>query len=488
MWNTTRHRQMCRLVVLLAVVVSPAAPALAEPSVVRTWNAAMLQAVRDTRMAPMHVARALAIVHTCTFDAWAAYDRRAVGTRLGGALRRPAAEWTDGNKAEAISYAAYRALVDLFPTARASLFDPLMADLGYDVENRAADGTPAGIGNTACAAVVAFRHRDGANQRGDLNGGAPYSDYTGYMPVNDPWTLRDPNRWQPLLQPSGEPQAFLAAHWGRVAPFALAHAGQLRPPRPVPYERVPYEKQAREVVALSARLTDVHKAIASYWADGPATETPPGHWNLFAQWVSARDGHGIDQDVQLFFALGNALLDASIAVWECKRAFDYVRPISAIRFLYGGTPIEAWGGPYHGTRLIDGSTWEPYLPTPPFAEYVSGHSTFSAAAASVLTFFTGSRRFGLEVTVPAFSSTIEPGAVPATDVTLRWSTFDAAADEAGMSRRLGGIHFEDADTRGRHMGKRVGQLAWARARAHIEGRIDLRRAPPAAHAPGSPDH
>jgi hypothetical protein len=456
-------------VALVAVTGWPAV-AGAQEGLVPSWNGVMLQAVRNTSMAPMHVARALAIVHTCTYDAWAAYDQRALGTRLGGSLRRPPAEWTAANKAEAISHAAYRALVDLFPGQRELLFDPMMARLGYAPAPAATGTTPAGIGNTACAAVLGFRHRDGSNQLGDVNGGAPYSDYTGYEPVNDARYLTDPNRWQPLLQPNGDPQTFLAPHWGRVVPFALSAADQFMPPKPALDSTGRYQTQARELVQASAQLTDAQKVIASYWADGPATETPPGHWSLFARWVSARDGHGTDQDVQLFFALGNALLDASIAVWDCKRAFDYIRPVSAIRYLYGGQPVASWGGPYQGTQIIDGATWQSYLPTPPFAEYVSGHSTFSAAAATVLTLFTGSKRFGLEVTIPALSSPIEPGVVPARDVTLAWSTFDAAADQAGLSRWYGGLHFRDGDIRGRHMGRKIGQEVWARARAYIEGR------------------
>jgi hypothetical protein len=229
-------------------------------------------------------------------------------------------ERTDTNKAEAVSYAAHRALVDLFPDQRESLFDPLMTDLGYLPGIEPGATTPGGIGNTACQAVLAFRHQDRSNQLGDINGGGPYSDYTGYQPVNDPWTLYDLNRWQPLVQPDGRTQTFLAPHWGRVVPFALRSPDQFMPPDPAVASKPLYEKQARELVEISAGLTDAQKVIAWYWADGPATETPPGHWNLFAQWVSMRDGHGID-DVKLFFALGNALLDASIAVWDCKVAF-----------------------------------------------------------------------------------------------------------------------------------------------------------------------
>lgn len=142
------------------------------------WDNAALQAIRLTKPGPPIAARALAIVHTAMYDAWAAYDETAVGTRLGGALRRPAAERTLVNKTEALSYAAYRSLVDLFPS-QTPAFDALMASMGYDPRNVSTDaGTVAGVGNVAAAEVIAFRHHDGANQLGDLHPGA-YSDYTG---------------------------------------------------------------------------------------------------------------------------------------------------------------------------------------------------------------------------------------------------------------------------------------------------------------------
>jgi hypothetical protein len=175
----------------------------ASDNVVVRWNAAALQGVRDSRIGPPMVARALAIVHTCIFDAWAAYDRRAVGTQFGDELRRPKRERTWANKNEAISFAAYRALVDLFALDKATVFDPLMASLDYDPNNLTINtDTPAGIGNVACAAVLAFRHRDGSNQLGDLHPGA-YSDWTGYVSVNpastvpvNPASVLDPNHWQ----------------------------------------------------------------------------------------------------------------------------------------------------------------------------------------------------------------------------------------------------------------------------------------------------
>ena len=454
---------------LLCVLLASARPAAADPegaSVVIRWNQAVLQAIRDTRMPPPHVARALAIVHTSMYDAWAAYDGRAVGTRLGGQLRRPEGERSDTNKAAAISHAAYRAAVDLFPTRDDALFRPLMLELGYIPDPGNVDpAAPAGVGNLAAAAVIAFRHHDGANQLGDLTpGGIPYSDYTGYTPANDAFTLTDPSRWQPLLQPDGQPQRFLAPHWNRVAPFALTSSSQFRPKPPITYGSDKYDAQAAELVAMGAALDDRMKAIAIYWADGPATETPPGHWMLIAQAVSARDGHSLDDDVKLFFTLGNALLDASIAAWDCKVVYDSIRPVSTIRYLFAGRQVPGWGG-----RLIDGAAWEPYIGTPPFAEHVSGHSTFSAAAAEVLRRFTGHDTMEMSVTIPAGSSPVEPGVAPASDVTLAWRTFSEAADEAGISRRYGGIHFLNGDLEGRAMGTRIGRQVWHVAESYFRG-------------------
>ena len=218
--------------------------------------------------------------------------------------------------------------------------------------------------------------------------------------------------------------------------------------------------------------------IAEYWADGPRSELPPGHWNLFAQYVSRRDHHGdhehgLERDVKLFFALTNAVSDGGCCAWDNKRAFNSVRPITAIRTLFGGQMVRSWAGPYQGTKLIDGATWFPYqpttFPTPPFPEYSSGHSNFSAAGAEILKRFTHADRFGASVTLPAGSSRVEPGAVPRRDLMLSWSTFSDAADQAGISRRYGGIHFEQGDLDARATGRIAARLVWERARDYWEG-------------------
>jgi len=441
------------------------------------WDNAALQAIRASHPGPPQVARMLAMTHTCMYDAWAAYDPVASGTRLGAKLRRPAVEATSANKRKAISYAAYRCLADLFPR-QLSFLDKEMSRLGYDPGDNSKDpATPAGIGNTAAAEVIKACHRDGSNQLGDLEPG-PYEDYTAYAPVNGPNRVNDPDHWQPLLViDHGDMmvQRYVAPFWGRVHPFALASGDQFRPSPPYSEEQDPeqFVRQAQELIDISAHLTERQKVIAAYWADGPSSETPPGHWCLMAQFVSARDHHDVDADVKMFFALANALFDASIAAWDAKRAYDSVRPVTAIHYLFAGKKIHAWGGVGKGTEEMDGTAWRPYqetgVVTPPFPEYVSGHSTFSTAAAEVLKRFTGSDVFGGSAIIKAGSSKIEPGLVPAHDLTLSWGTFTEAAEEAGMSRRFGGIHFKHGDMMGRQLGRQVGAQAYARALNYFHG-------------------
>lgn len=442
------RRRRALAVALGSAILLPGLPALGlDPSptasqpgdnVVLIWDDVALAAIRAAPPGPTIVARALAIVHTAIYDAWAAYDPVAVPTRPHVPWRRPAGEATEANKSKALVFAAYRAVSDLFP-AQQTFFDGVLAPLGYDRTDLSTDpSTPSGIGNLAAAAVLEYCHRDGSNQLGDLHPGA-YSDYTGDAPVNGPQNVTDPNRWQPLavVDAGGHlaVQSFTTPQWGRVTPFALTSGSQLRPGPPATYPSADYRSQADEIIALSAELTDEQKVIAEYFADGPSSEFPPGHWALFAQFVSRRDHHTLDDDARMFFALGNALLDASISAWDAKRAYDSERPGTAIHVLYARQMIQAWAGPYRGTQVIDGASWRPYqlstVVTPPFPEYFSGHSVFSAAGAEILKSFTGSDAFGASVVIPARSSVGEPALVPASDVTLSWPTFSEAANQAG---------------------------------------------------------
>jgi len=201
-----------KLPIILAVLVTVSvgltaarvgvAPAQATTgdSVVVAWNQQALKAIKETRTAPTIAARALAVVHTAIYDAWAAYDPVAVDSRqrlrANPDLRQPAAERTLDNKAKAVSFAAYAALVDLFPgqDQQNAFATQMTTVLGYAIGG--SDTSPAAkVGMEAAQAVLALRHQDGANQ---LNN---YADYTGYASKNNwntPADQIDPDHWQPL--------------------------------------------------------------------------------------------------------------------------------------------------------------------------------------------------------------------------------------------------------------------------------------------------
>ena len=440
------------------------------------WNNVALQAIRDLQP-PMPVsARALAIVHTCMYDAWAAYNPVALGTQFGARLKRPDNEHTPENKSQAISYAAYRALVDLFPAEQAR-FRRQMLHLKYNPADQSIDpATPSGIGNVTAQAVLEFRHNDGSNQPGNLHPG-PYYDYTNYKPINTPDQIKDPAHWQPLRisdpRLGFKMQQFAGAQWANVTPFALSSALQFVPtPGPARYPSAAYTEQAQQILRYSSGLTDEQKVIAEYWSNGPNREQPPGHWCLFAQFISRRDNHSLDQNVKLFFVLANAALDTSIACWATKRAYDSAYPITTIHYLFKGKQIHAWAGADKGQQWINGQYWLPYQPlasiAPAFPEYCSEQSAFSAAAAEILHRFTGSNRLATSYTRPAHSLHVEPTA-PANSVTLSWPTLSQAADQAGLAARYSGTHFAQSDLDGRALGRQVGERVWLKAQGYING-------------------
>jgi hypothetical protein len=190
---------------------------------------------------------------------------------------------------------------------------------------------------------------------------------------------------------------------------------------------------------------------------------------LFAGAVSRKTGYSIDQNVKLHFALSNALFDAGIASWNAKRVYDFIRPVMAVRTLKAGTTIRAWGGPGAGSQFIPAERFQSYIPTPSFPDYVSGHSTFSAAAARILRLFTGSDSLNMSTTIAAGSSVVEPQLTPSRNVRLVWPTFTTAMQEAGESRQIGGIHFDDANLDGTTLGTSVGSNSWSKAQTYFSG-------------------
>jgi hypothetical protein len=486
-------------------------------NVILRWDEQLLSTIRAyaKETGPTIAARALGVLHTATYDAWAAYDPIARVTLQDGPAQQEATSNTDPNKAKAISFAAYRVLNNLFPPGSFpsknayKIPDVLMttppADggLGYDpneVDNNTPGvvDTPAEVGNAAASAVLSDRSTDGSADT------IVYDSVNKWNELNDRW------RWQPLCvltqagvdakqPPVRKPtlscpdpagyytlQTPLTPQWGKVRPFSVAPSRYevLGPPRNTDGTCCK-ETDILTAVKETSSLSDTAKAKVEYWADGPNTEFPPGHAAVFAQALSRKKGNSLDTDAKLFFLIGNAMLDASIAAWYQKffgtwpnttNKYDFVRPITAIRKYYEGQTIPGgWKGPgkgFAGPEGVPADEWIPYqavtVVTPAFPEYVSGHSTFTSAGATMLAQFNGSDTFGASVIFGKGKSKFDPG-TPTADVPITWATFSEAANDAGMSRRWGGIHFYTGDTHGRALGRQVAMNVWGKGQNYIKG-------------------
>lgn len=468
------------------------------PSAAYKWLEILLEASgRDVdrfSARPPILSRTMAIVQTAMYDAWAAYDEQAVGTRLGDTLRRPADERTQANKEKAIAYAAFRSLLFVYPDDKQWIVEQ-METMGFDPADDSIDvTTPQGIGNVAAAAVIEYREHDGANQLGDENGGdgKPYSDYTFYRCINTPQQWSDKTCWCPIpwKLDNGETisPGFITPYWYRIRPFALERGDQFRPGPPPAWGSAQLKKEVDECIAVNAGLTLDQKAVVEFMRDGPRSTGQSGHWLRFAQDVSRRDKYTLDQDVKLFFVVANTVFDAFIASWDAKRYYDSSRPYWWVRQYYPGKKLRAWAGPGKGVAEIAAEDWHPYSPanfvTPPFPGYTSGHATASGSAARILEHFTGSDEFGAvavrsvgELTEDQFT-TAEMQAVDgkpssnvqkSKEIELELPTFSATAEMAAVSRLWGGYHIRTDNDEGLIMGRKVADYAWPKFQAYFDG-------------------
>lgn len=424
---------------------------------------------------PTITSRYLGLIFVSVFDAWSRYDDKATPVYLDGVERRPEEERTLKNKEIAISYAAYRAMNEYYFSDK-ELFTDYMKELGLDPNNESLDpNTPEGIGNLAAKAVIEARKGDGANQYGEEEGsnGQPYFNYVGYEPVNSADKNVDPNRWQPKYFSDGKGGSFapgcLTPYWDKVKPVALKSADQFRPGPPPMIGSEQLEQEVKEVIELQANLTDEDKALVEFMRDGPQSVQQAGHWLKFAQDVSRRDSHTLDQDVKMFFYNQVVAMDGFIASWDSKMFYDYARPYALVHQYYEGEIIKAWGGEGKGMMDVDGSQWRPYSPStflcPPFPSYVSGHSTISGGCGEALKLWTGSDEFGEEVELVAGAMT-EPDNLGDT-VTLKFPTFTETANMAGISRVLGGYHIQADNVAGLQLGRDVAHEVWKFYKEHV---------------------
>jgi uncharacterized protein DUF6851/vanadium-dependent haloperoxidase-like protein len=424
---------------------------------------------------PTVTSRFLALIWTAAFDAWSRYDKTAVPVYLDEVQRRPDSERSAGNKEIAISYALYRTMLHYF-FSDSLMLQNKMIEFGLDPHDTTTNATtPAGIGNRAATAVMQKRRYDGANETGTMlhPEASPYADYTGYEPVNSPDILRELQRWQPKYFSDGKGGRFapacLTPHWNKVLPLLIDSASQFRPIPPPAIGSPQLIGEIKEVVQMQAALSNEQKALIELMRDGPKSVQQAGHWFIFAQSVSVRDKHTLDDDVKMFFLLEAAAMDAFIACWDAKMYYDFARPYSLVHDYYSDSLIRLWGGADKGMITAKGSEWRPYSPEtflcPPFPSYVSGHSTVSAACAESLRLFTGSDYFGEEVKrVPGEFT--EPANAGDT-VTVKFNTFTETAELAGLSRVLGGYHIQSDNIEGLKLGRNVAERVYQQFLFHI---------------------
>ncbi|HAD98546.1 MAG TPA: haloperoxidase [Cryomorphaceae bacterium] len=427
------------------------------------------------RPRPTVTSRYLGLISVAVFDAWSRYDAQAIPVYLKEVERRPAEEQNLKNKEIAISYAAYRALCEYY-YSDSLIFQDFMKELGYDPANTSMDpSTPEGIGNLAAKAVIEARRNDGSNQYGEEEGseGKAYFDYTAYKPVNPVDTNNDINRWQPKYFSDGKGGQFapscLTPFWDKVKPVGMQSGDQFRPGPPPMVGSEQLEKEVKEVVDLQANLTDEQKALVEFMRDGPQSVQQAGHWFKFAQEVSIRDDHTLDEDVKMYFYNQMVAMDAFIASWDSKMYYDFARPYALVHNQYKGKMIYGWAGEGKGFQEIKGEDWRPYSPAvflcPPFPSYTSGHSTISGACAEALKLWTGSDTFGSKVTLVAGAMT-EPDRLGDT-VILKFPTFTKTAEMAGISRVLGGYHIQSDNTAGLELGRNVAREDWKFYKKHL---------------------
>lgn len=330
------------------------------------------------------------------------------------------------------------------------------------------------VGEAAGLAVWNGRLHDGMNHAGTLGGHEvmpqPFADYTGYAPVNSPYAVNDPSRWQPGVERVGtgkyRAQMFVTPQYGLVTPYTELWSLNLPLPSPSKSDYnnlVEYKAQAEEVLAKSAAMTDEQKMLAEFYEN-----------KLFSLPVSAvvasmKQSMNLMEFIHMFFAQEVAIFDAGIWIWAKKKEYDAVRPFTAIPYIFGDRKVSAWGGPGKGTVELPATNWTSYLPVADHPEYPSASACLCRAHATVLQQVTGTNELGWEVPFAAGSSFVEPGITPAVDFAFTFDTWDEFAEVCGLTRLWSGVHFEDSVTNIKEPCTTIGEAAAAYVRGLIAG-------------------
>jgi Leucine-rich repeat (LRR) protein/membrane-associated phospholipid phosphatase len=391
-------------------IVPAAQPNHTSADPVLVWNDLTNRSIQATTTDAFEASRALAMESIAVFDTIKSID----GTPAFLVRLAP----PRGISVDiAVAAAAHTVLNHLFPTRHAVLDGALAAAIVHEPAGPELAGAIA-FGDAVANAVIMLRDGDGSMATADTS-------HTGTAPGE--WRPTPPN-----FQPPAHPR------WATMQPFALTRPDQFRPAGPPGPGTSAFSQARAQVASLgharSTVRTTEQTEIAHYWSDAIGTYAPAGHWNAIAANFVAPLRLGVAVEAELFTELNVAMADAGIAMSDAKYTYWFWRPITAIRSGDDATP-----------PIPD---WTPLLDTPNHPSYISGHSTFSGAAATVLTDWFGTRPF-------TFSSASLPG------VTRHFTSFQQAAEEAATSRVYGGIHYPFDNADGLATGRSVG--AWTMA-------------------------
>ncbi|NML45874.1 phosphatase PAP2 family protein [Ramlibacter sp. G-1-2-2] len=382
---------------------------------VLTWDDIALRAIQLDVTDPPIATRLLAMESLAVYDTLAAIEGTPaymVQLSVSGPVSADAA----------VAVAAHRILSLQYP-AQQAIFDQALVSSLAAVPDGAAKDTGIALGLSVANAIYQLRLNDGFNVDAVFTGS---TDVGKWRPVG------------PMFGTAQDPQ------WATVTPFAMTSPDELRRGPPPALDTAAYADAVNEIKSLgdanSTTRTADQTQQAQFWADGLGSFTPPGHWNQIASQIAADRGNSLSANARLFAELNVALADSAIACWDTKYTYDSWRPETAIQL------ADTDGNP--DTTADAG--WRPLLLTPPHPEYVSGHSTFSAAAASIL-----ADTFGDNTSFTTTSATL-PG------VTRSFTSFTQAAEEAGRSRIYGGIHFEFSNQAGQALGRDVAAVVLQR--------------------------
>ncbi|WP_405797956.1 DUF6851 domain-containing protein [Streptomyces sp. NBC_01506] len=425
------------------------------------------------------------------FDALAPYHETAVGV-YSKIPRRPASESaTNRNMNIAVIYAQLGIWKRLLPRNVGGLVQ-VMTALGLDPNDESENLTsPIGIGNVAAKTVWGVLSHDGMNVLGYEGGRkyhpVPWEDYTGYVPVNTPYKLSNPSRWQPQLGPHngrrvgggpGDMGIFVSQHFvtpqaGLTKPHIFRHPKQfpLAPPTHSDHTRArDYKRSVDEIIEASASLNDERKALAEIMDNKL--------WGIGYSSIMVAKNH--DQDNRMgvhgwaHWTLQTILatFDTLIAGWHQKRVYDAVRPISGVRHLYGRSKLTAWGGPHKGTvDDLPANEWRGYLTTGDHPEYPSGSTTLCSAGSQAARRYFGSDVLDWTFTFPAGSSLVEPQTNPAKDVQVHFATWTEFDKACAVSRVDGGVHFKKTVERSLVWGEQFGDLAHEFVQRQVRGDV-----------------